>query len=96
MTITEDMEAKFSQKVKEVISLSREEALRLSHDYLGIEHLLLGILREGGSLAIKVLRSLEIDLTILRRAIEDDIKGKHIGRIVNANDLPLNKQVEKV
>ncbi|MFK7908716.1 MAG: ATP-dependent Clp protease ATP-binding subunit, partial [Chitinophagales bacterium] len=90
------MEAKFSQKVKEVISLSREEALRLSHDYLGIEHLLLGILREGGSLAIKVLQSLEIDLTILRRAIEDDIKGKHIGRIVNANDLPLNKQVEKV
>ena len=90
------MEAKFSQKVKEVISLSREEALRLSHDYLGIEHLLLGILREGGSMAIKVLRSLEIDLTILRRAIEDAIKGNYSARIVNANEIPLNKQVEKV
>lgn len=90
------MEAKFSQKVKEVISLSREEALRLSHDYLGIEHLLLGILREGGSLAIKVLRSLEIDLTILRRAIEDAIKDHNSVRIVNANDLPLTRQVEKV
>lgn len=90
------MDAKFSQKVKEVISLSREEALRLSHDYLGIEHLLLGILREGGSLAVKVLRSLEIDLTILRRTIEDAIKGNHSGRIVNANDIPLTRQVEKV
>ena len=41
------MEAKFSPKVKEVISYSREEALRLGHDYIGIEHLLLGLIREG-------------------------------------------------
>ena len=43
----ETMEAKFSPKVKEVISYSREEALRLNHDYIGIEHLLLGLIREG-------------------------------------------------
>ena len=41
------MEAKFSNRVKEVISLSREEALRLGHDYIGTEHLLLGLVREG-------------------------------------------------
>ena len=41
------MEAKFSQRVKEVIQYSREEAIRLGHDYIGCEHLLLGIIREG-------------------------------------------------
>ena len=49
------MDAKFSPKVKEVISYSREEALRLNHDYIGIEHLLLGLIREGEGLAIKTL-----------------------------------------
>jgi ATP-dependent Clp protease ATP-binding subunit ClpC len=49
------MEAKFSPKVKEVISYSREEALRLGHDYIGIEHLVLGLIREGDGIAIKVL-----------------------------------------
>jgi ATP-dependent Clp protease ATP-binding subunit ClpC len=52
------MEAKFSQRVKDVISFSREEALRLGHDYIGTEHLLLGILRDGEGMAIEVLKSL--------------------------------------
>ena len=65
------MEAKFSPKVKEVISFSREEALRLNHDYIGIEHLILGLIREGEGLAIKVIKSLDIDLIMLRRKIEE-------------------------
>jgi len=48
------MEAKFSNRVKEVISLSREEALRLGHDYIGTEHLLLGMIREGEGVAVGV------------------------------------------
>lgn len=47
------MEAKFSPRVKDVITFSREEALRLGHEYIGVEHLLLGIIREGEGVAVK-------------------------------------------
>ena len=50
------MDAKFSPRVKDVISYSREEALRLGHDYIGVEHLLLGIIREGQGVAIKMMK----------------------------------------
>lgn len=90
------MEAKFSPKVKEVISYSREEALRLNHDYIGIEHLLLGLIREGEGLAIKALKSLEIDAVMLRKTIEDSIKDKVAKGNFNPNNLPLTKQAEKV
>ena len=49
------MEAKFSNKVKEVISLAREEALRLGHDYIGTEHLMLGMIRDGQGPGIDLL-----------------------------------------
>jgi ATP-dependent Clp protease ATP-binding subunit ClpC len=62
------MEAKFSPKVKEVISYSREEALTLGHDFIGTEHLLLGLIRDGEGLAIKVLKSMDIDIILLRKA----------------------------
>lgn len=90
------MEAKFSQKVKEVISFSREEALRLGHDYIGTEHLLLGLIREGEGLAIQVLRSLDVDIVFLRKAIEDAIKDKAGRQNVQSKNLPLTKQAEKV
>jgi ATP-dependent Clp protease ATP-binding subunit ClpC len=90
------MEAKFSPKVKEVISYSREEALRLNHDQIGVEHLLLGLVREGDGLAIKVLKSLEVDIVLLRRKIEDSIKDRISTIPVNAASLPLTKQAEKV
>ena len=49
------MEAKFSPRVKDVISFSREEALRIGNDFIGVEHLLLGLIREGEGKAIKIL-----------------------------------------
>ena len=52
------MEAKFSPRVKDVIQYSREEALRLGHDYIGTEHLLLGLIRDGDGVAIKLLKEL--------------------------------------
>lgn len=90
------MEAKFSPKVKEVISFSREEALRLGHDFIGIEHLVLGLIREGEGLAIKTLRCLDIDPVMLRKSIEDSIKDKTSKGNFNTNNLPLTKQAEKV
>jgi ATP-dependent Clp protease ATP-binding subunit ClpC len=51
-----NMEAKFSNRVKEVISLSREEAMRLGHDYIGLEHIILGMIREGEGVAISLLK----------------------------------------
>ena len=53
-----DMDAKFSPRVREVISLSREEALRLGHNYIGVEHLLLGIIKEGDGTAVRILEGL--------------------------------------
>ncbi|HET8963602.1 MAG TPA: ATP-dependent Clp protease ATP-binding subunit, partial [Chitinophagales bacterium] len=91
-----NMDAKFSPKVKEVISYSREEALRLGHDHIGTEHLLLGLIREGGGLAIKVLQSLEVNMVLLRKSVEEAIREKSPRQAVNAGSLPLTKQAEKV
>jgi ATP-dependent Clp protease ATP-binding subunit ClpC len=89
------MEAKFSPQVKDVISFSREEALRLGHDYIGAEHLLLGLIREGDGMAIKILRSLGVDTAKLRRSIEEAVRGTS-SVTVNLGNIPLTKQAEKV
>jgi ATP-dependent Clp protease ATP-binding subunit ClpC len=62
------MEGNFSNRVQDVIRLSREEALRLGHDYIGTEHLLLGVIREGEGIAVKILRNLGVDLYKLKKA----------------------------
>src|SRR3982751_2828006 len=90
------MEAKFSPKVKEIISYSREEALRLGNDFIGTEHLLLGLIREGESIAMRILQSLKIDLFDLRKEVEVVIKDKGSRTIANINSLPLTRQAEKV
>ncbi|MGB0864053.1 MAG: ATP-dependent Clp protease ATP-binding subunit [Saprospiraceae bacterium] len=88
---------KFSPKVKQVISRSREEAVRLGHDYIGTEHLLLGITKDVNELAVKVLNSLDIDTAELRLSVEEAIQGKRSARATyNVGNLPLNKQAEKV
>ncbi|HEY0769069.1 MAG TPA: Clp protease N-terminal domain-containing protein, partial [Sphingobacteriaceae bacterium] len=89
------MEAKFSPRVKDVISYSREEALRLGHDYIGTEHLLLGLIREGDGMAIKILKGLGVDTARLRRSVEDAVKGTS-STTVNLGNIPLTKQAEKV
>ena len=88
---------KFSKKVKQVITKSRDEAIRLGHDYIGTEHLLLGIMAEGDGLVTKVLESLDVDNTDLRQSIEDSVRQGSNGRTkLNVGNLPLNKQAEKV
>lgn len=90
------MEAKFSPEVKEVISNSREEALRLNHDTIGVEHLVLGLVRDNDNSAIKILQSLEVDPVALRKAIENAIKDRTHKKVHNTGSLPLTKQAEKV
>jgi ATP-dependent Clp protease ATP-binding subunit ClpC len=90
------MDAKFSPKVKDVISYSKEEAIRLGHDYIDPCHLLLGLIREGDGQAIKTLKSLGVDLGRLKKSIEDAIKGTATANIVNAENIPLTKQAEKI
>ncbi|WP_417238624.1 ATP-dependent Clp protease ATP-binding subunit [Bizionia sp.] len=64
------MDDNFSPRVKDVIAYSKEEALRLGHDFIGTEHLMLGLLRDGSGKAIDILSALEIDLNHLRRKVE--------------------------
>ncbi len=88
------MEAKFSPRVKDVITYSREEALRLGHDYIGTEHLLLGIIREGEGTAVRLLKSLNVDLQELRKTVEQAIgTGNH--KVSNLANIPLMKQAER-
>ncbi|MFN7593323.1 MAG: Clp protease N-terminal domain-containing protein, partial [Bacteroidota bacterium] len=90
------MEQKFSQKVKEVIAYAREEALRLGHDYIGVEHLLLGLVRDEDDTASRILKSLEVDIVTLRRVLEDSIRDKAVHHAQEINNMPLTKQAEKV
>lgn len=88
------MEAKFSQRVKDVLIYSREEAVRLGNDYIGLEHLVLGIIREGSGLAVKILNSLGIDLNDVRRRIESAVASEK-EKPSNPENLPLIKQAER-
>ena len=90
------MEAKFSNRVKEVISLSREEALRLGHDYIGTEHLLLGMIREGEGVAVSILKKLGVPMDELRSSIERAVKGTANHNVKNMANIPLTRQSEKV
>jgi ATP-dependent Clp protease ATP-binding subunit ClpC len=90
------MDNNFSAQVKEIISYSREEALRLGNDFIGTEHLVLGLIRDEENTAIKILKSLNIDLHELRKEIEVAVKDKTGKNIANINSLPLTKQAEKV
>ena len=90
------MDNNFSTQVKEIISFSREEALRLGNDFIGTEHLLLGLIREGDNTAIKILKGFNVDIFELKKEIELAIKDKTGKNIANINSLPLTRQAEKV
>ena len=64
------MDDNFSPRVKDVIAFSKEEALRLGHEFIGTEHLMLGLLRDGNGKAVSILNTLDIDLNHLRRKVE--------------------------
>jgi ATP-dependent Clp protease ATP-binding subunit ClpC len=88
------MEAKFSQRVKDVLTYSREEAIRLGNEYIGVEHLLLGMIRDGAGLAIQILNYLGADINEIRYRIEQAIVNKG-NRTISNDNLPLIKQAER-
>ena len=91
------MDNNFSAHLKDIISYSREEALRLGNDFIGIEHLLLGLIRDGDNLGVKIIQRLgNIDLYELRREIELTVKDKNSKGTGNINSLPLTRQAERV
>ena len=90
------MEAKFSPRVKDVINFSREEALRLGNDYIGVEHLLLGLIREGEGLGIRVLKEFNLDLDQIRQQIESYLTKSANNNSRELTNIPLVKQAEKV
>ena len=91
------MEAKFSQRVRDVLTYSREEAIRLGNDFIGIEHLLLGIIREGEGMAVRILNLLGVDLHVVRRTIEQSINNSFAatGKVKSSDNIPLVKQAER-
>ena len=91
------MDDNFSPRVKDVISYSKEEALRLGHDFIGTEHLMLGLLRDGNGKAIDILNSLDIDLSHLRRKVEI-LSPANPNMMITSNEkknLHLTRQAER-
>lgn len=88
------MDSNFSNRVQEVIRLSKEEAIRLGHDYIGTEHLLLGIIREGEGVALTIFKNLGVSIPKLKKAIEEAVPQNGISMTIG--NIPLTKQAEKV
>ncbi len=88
------MKNNFSSRVQMVIQFSREEALRLGHDYIGTEHLLLGLIREGEGIAVEILKNLGTDLDDIKRAIEDNVKST--GETMTIGNIPFTKRAERI
>jgi ATP-dependent Clp protease ATP-binding subunit ClpC len=89
------MEESFSPRVRDVITYSKEEALRLGHDYIGTEHLLLGILRDGEGIAVAILKDLGLDLSNVRNKIEGIAAPYATNTPGSGKNLPLTRQAEK-
>ena len=88
------MEAKFSRRMQDVMSYSREEAVRLGNNYIGMEHFLLGILRDGEGMAVQVLTYLGVNLPELKKSIEKAIRNTS-GTAMDMEDIPIVKQAER-
>lgn len=88
------MKNNFSSRVQMVIQFSREEALRLGHDYIGTEHLLLGLIREGEGIAVEILRNLGCDLDEIKHSVEDSLKST--GETMTIGNIPFTKRAEKI
>ena len=89
------MDAKFSQRIKDVLTYSKEEAIRLGNAYIGTEHLFLGILREGGGVAIDALLSMGINLQDLKKSLEGSIRSEESLTVRDSENIPLLKSSEK-
>ena len=88
------MHDKFTERVRKVIFLAREEASRLQHDSIGTEHLLLGLLREGEGIAATVLTNLGLDLDAIRQSVENMVA--HTGGTLTIGEIPFTSNAKRV
>ncbi len=88
------MNDRFTQRVRKVLFLARDEAGRLQHDYIGTEHLLLGVIREGEGVAANVLRRMNIDFERIQKAVEDSVNAP-MGP-VSIGEIPFTPRAKKV
>ena len=88
------MHDRFTERVRKVMYLAREEAGRLQHDYIGTEHLLLGIVREGEGIAASVLSNLDLDLDQIRQAVENMVSGS--GGTLTVGEIPFTPRAKRV
>ena len=91
------MDDNFSPRVKDVISYSKEESLRLGHNFIGTEHLMLGILRDGAGKAVSILKSIEVDLDELRKKVEilNPAVIENASMLNDKKNLHLTRQAER-
>ena len=82
--------------MKDVFTFVREEVIRLGHSSIKVEHLFLGILRDGGGSAIKVLKNLDVEPSDLKTIIENTIKNNLVHNEVRPNEISFSKQAERV
>ena len=88
------MHDKFTERVRKVMYLAREEAARLQHDYIGTEHLLLGLIREGEGIAANVLSNLGLDLDVIRQAVESMVASP--GGTLTIGEIPFTPKAKRV
>ncbi|MEW6686333.1 MAG: ATP-dependent Clp protease ATP-binding subunit [Candidatus Edwardsbacteria bacterium] len=87
------LDRRFTERVRKVLFLAREEAARLQHDYIGTEHLLLGLIRLGEGVAAAALVNLGVDLDLIRHRIEQIVPAK--GGTLTLGDLPFNESAQR-
>src|SRR3989442_10339770 len=88
------MHEKFRDRVRKLMYLAREEAARLQHDYIGTEHLLLGVIREGEGIAATVLNNLGLDLDAIRQAVESMVSST--GGTLTIGEIPFTPRAKRV
>src|SRR5947207_14479871 len=85
----------FTDRVRRVLQMAREEAARLRHDYVGTEHVLLGLIREGERIAAAVLTNLDVDLETIQRKVEDTVRRGKAAQAAGT-DLPYTERAKRV
>src|SRR5215212_2147350 len=85
----------FTERVRKVLAMAREEAERLRHEYVGTEHILLGLIREGEGVAAAVLQNLSVDLDEIQQRIEETVKKGKAAQTTGP-DLPYTSRAKKV
>ena len=84
----------FTERVRKVLAMAREEAARLHHEYVGTEHILLGLIREGEGVAATVLQNLSVELDDIQQKIEETVKKGKAGQTTGP-DLPYTSRADR-